>query len=160
MTLDFLGDASYLAAASSKSGVNSFALAITAFRKGGWIVSLIGAAAMVGRLLIDDAEHASVMRSAKHVVAAAIFAIIAFFVTFQWEIAAINKAIIQGLTGALAPELIDWMTLNIRKKLGMEQKPARRRSRRKRSSGLKRSKPAKKPASKPAAKARPRRRTN
>jgi hypothetical protein len=143
MTLDFLGDPSLFAAAAGKSGVHSFALALAAFKKGGWIVSLIGAAAMVGRLLIDDAEHASVMRSAKHVVAAAIFAIIAFFVTFQWEIAAINKAIIQGLTGALAPELIDWMTLNIRKKLGMEPKPARRRSRRKRSSGLKRSRPKK-----------------
>lgn len=154
MTLDYLGDASFLAAASAKGGANSFALAILAFKKGGWIVSLIGAAAMVGRLLIDEAETASVARSVKHVIAAAIFAIIAFFVTFQWEIAAINKAIIQGLTGALAPELIDWMTFNIKQKLGMNKKPARKRSRRKRSSGLKRSQPAKKPGSA----AKPRRR--
>lgn len=155
MMTDCLGDMSCLAAASARGGANNFGLAIAAFQKGGWVVSLIGAAAMVGRLLIDEAETASVVRSVKHVIAAALFAIIAFFVTFQWEIAAINKAIVQGLTGALAPELIDWMTFNIRKKLGMDKKPPRKRSKRKRSSGLKRSKPGQKPATKPRARRRP-----
>jgi hypothetical protein len=118
-----------------------FLSAIAEFKRGGWIVALIGAAAMVGRLLIDDAAHASLWRSFRHVVAAAIFAIIAFFVTFQWQLSAINKAIVQGLAGALAPELVDWITGMIRKKLGMAE-PPRRRKGRKKSSGRKRSKPA------------------
>ena len=67
---------------------NNFQGAILAFKKGGWIVSLIGAAAMVGRLLIDDAADANWRRSAKHILAAALFAIIAFFVTYQWEMSA------------------------------------------------------------------------
>ena len=119
---------------------NNFQGAILAFKKGGWIVSLIGAAAMVGRLLIDDAADANWRRSAKHILAAALFAIIAFFVTYQWEMSAINKAIIQGLTGALAPELVDWISANIKAKLGIKDKKPKGRGR-KRSSGRKRSKP-------------------
>ena len=119
--------------------INNFQGAILAFKKGGWIVSLIGAAAMVGRLLIDDAADANWRRSAKHILAAALFAIIAFFVTYQWEMSAINKAIIQGLTGALAPELVDWISAQLKSKLGIKDKKPKRG--RKRSSGRKRSKP-------------------
>lgn len=142
-------------AAATKTGddangaINTFRAAIEAFKHGGWIVSLIGAAAMVGRLLIDDAEEANWRRSAKHIAAAAIFAIIAFFVTFQWEMSAINKAIIQGLTGALAPELVDWISTNIKNRLGIKDKKPRGKARRKRSTGRKRSAP-KKAVTKPA----------
>lgn len=101
---------------------NNFQTAIVAFKSGGWIVSLIGAAAMVGRLLVDEAADASWQRSLRHVIAAAIFAVIAYFVTFQWELSALNKAIVQGLCGAVAPELVDWLSMTIRKKLGFKDK--------------------------------------
>jgi hypothetical protein len=102
--------------------VNNFQTAVLAFKSGGWIVSLIGAAAMVGRLLVDEAADASWQRSLRHVIAAAIFAVIAYFVTFQWELSALNKAIVQGLCGAVAPELVDWLSTTIRKKLGFKDK--------------------------------------
>lgn len=113
------------------AAVDTFHLTLLAFKNGGWVVSLIGAAAMVGRLLIDDASITSWSRSFKHVVAAAIFAIIAFFVTFQWELSAINKAIIQGLAGALAPEIVDWLTQTMKEKLGLGRWRRRIRVRRK-----------------------------
>jgi vacuolar-type H+-ATPase subunit F/Vma7 len=100
----------------------TFEAAITAFQRGGWVVSLIGAAAMVGRLLIDDSKDANWIRYIKYILAASIFAVIAFFVTFQWQIAAINKAIIQGMCGALAPELVDFLTNTIKDKLGMNKR--------------------------------------
>jgi hypothetical protein len=77
---------------------------------------------MVGRLLVDEAADASWQRSLRHVIAAAIFAVIAYFVTFQWELSALNKAIVQGLCGAVAPELVDWLSTTIRKKLGFKDK--------------------------------------
>jgi hypothetical protein len=77
---------------------------------------------MVGRLLVDEAADASWQRSLRHVIAAAIFAVIAYFVMFQWELSSLNKAIIQGLCGAVAPELVDWITSNIRRKLGYKDK--------------------------------------
>ncbi len=109
-------------AKASPAIVNNFQVALLAFKSGGWIVALIGAAAMVGRLLVDEAADASWQRSLRHVIAAAIFAVIAYFVTFQWELSALNKAIVQGLCGAVAPELVDWLSTTIRKKLGFKDK--------------------------------------
>ena len=109
-------------AKASPAIVNNFQVALLAFNSGGWIVALIGAAAMVGRLLVDEAADASWQRSLRHVIAAAIFAVIAYFVTFQWELSALNKAIVQGLCGAVAPELVDWLSTTIRKKLGFKDK--------------------------------------
>jgi len=109
-------------AKASPAIVNNFQIALQAFKSGGWIVALIGAAAMVGRLLVDEAADASWQRSLRHVIAAAIFAVIAYFVTFQWELSALNKAIVQGLCGAVAPELVDWLSTTIRKKLGFKDK--------------------------------------
>ncbi len=109
-------------AKASPAIVNNFQIALLAFKSGGWIVALIGAAAMVGRLLVDEADDASWQRSLRHVIAAAIFAVIAYFVTFQWELSALNKAIVQGLCGAVAPELVDWLSTTIRKKLGFKDK--------------------------------------
>jgi Zn-dependent protease with chaperone function len=147
---------------------NNFQVALLAFKSGGWIVALIGAAAMVGRLLVDEAADASWQRSLRHVLAAAIFAVIAYFVMFQWELSSLNKAIVQGLCGAVAPELVDWVTSNIRRKLGYKDKqktPAwrnlftrKKKPKRRRRSGSAAKKaapanaPTKKGAKKPAAK--------
>ena len=153
---------------------NNFQVALLAFKSGGWIVALIGAAAMVGRLLVDEAADASWQRSLRHVLAAAIFAVIAYFVMFQWELSSLNKAIVQGLCGAVAPELVDWITSNIRRKLGYKDKqrtPAwknlfkrKKKPKRRRRASAKKAAPApapakkgtpKKGAAKPAAKKTP-----
>ena len=152
---------------------NNFQVALLAFKSGGWIVALIGAAAMVGRLLVDEAADASWQRSLRHVLAAAIFAVIAYFVMFQWELSSLNKAIVQGLCGAVAPELVDWITSNIRRKLGYKDKqrtPAwknlfkRKKKPKRRRAAAKKAAPApapakkgtpKKGAAKPAAKKTP-----
>jgi Zn-dependent protease with chaperone function len=150
---------------------NNFQVALLAFKSGGWIVALIGAAAMVGRLLVDEAADASWQRSLRHVLAAAIFAVIAYFVMFQWELSSLNKAIVQGLCGAVAPELVDWITSNIRRKLGYKDKqktPAwkslfsrkKKPKRRRRAAAAKKAAPAKgaparKGPTKPAAKKTP-----
>jgi len=150
----------------SSAVVNNFQTAVLAFKSGGWIVSLIGAAAMVGRLLVDEAADASWQRSLRHVIAAAIFAVIAYFVTFQWELSALNKAIVQGLCGAVAPELVDWLSTTIRKKLGFKDKkrtPAwqnlfsrKKKPKRRRRAASKKATPTKAPAKKAApAKAAP-----
>ena len=137
---------------------NNFQVALLAFKSGGWIVALIGAAAMVGRLLVDEAADASWQRSLRHVLAAAIFAVIAYFVMFQWELSSLNKAIVQGLCGAVAPELVDWITSNIRRKLGYKDKqrtPAwknlfkrKKKPKRRRRASAKKAAPAPAPAKK------------
>ena len=149
---------------------NNFQVALLAFKAGGWIVALIGAAAMVGRLLVDEAADASWQRSLRHVLAAAIFAVIAYFVMFQWELSSLNKAIVQGLCGAVAPELVDWITSNIRRKLGYKDKqktPAWKNlfsrkkppKRRRRAGSAKKAAPAKAAPKKGAAKKAPAKKT-
>ena len=143
---------------------NNFQVALLAFKSGGWIVALIGAAAMVGRLLVDEAADASWQRSLRHVLAAAIFAVIAYFVMFQWELSSLNKAIVQGLCGAVAPELVDWITSNIRRKLGYKDKqrtPAwknlfkrKKKPKRRRRTSAKKAAPAPAPAKKGASRKR------
>lgn len=153
-------------AKASPAIVNNFQAAVAAFKSGGWIVSLIGAAAMVGRLLVDEAADASWQRSLRHVIAAAIFAVIAYFVMFQWELSSLNKAIVQGLCGAVAPELVDWVTSGIRRKLGYKDKqrtPAwknlftRKKKPRRRRTGAAKSAAPRKGAKKAAAKKAPER---
>lgn len=125
MTLAFILAEAAAQAAPAKgvaAVANNFQAAVLAFKSGGWVVALIGAAAMVGRLLVDEAADASWQRSLRHVLAAAIFAVIAYFVMFQWELSALNKAIVQGLCGAVAPELVDWVTSGIRRRLGYKDK--------------------------------------
>jgi hypothetical protein len=149
---------------------NNFQVALLAFKSGGWIVALIGSAAMVGRLLVDEAADASWQRSLRHVLAAAIFAVIAYFVMFQWELSSLNKAIVQGLCGAVAPELVDWITSNIRRKLGYKdkqktpawkslfsrkKKPKRRRRAAAKKAAPAKGAPAKKGPTNPAAKKAP-----
>jgi signal transduction histidine kinase len=144
---------------------NNFQVALLAFKSGGWIVALIGAAAMVGRLLVDEAADASWQRSLRHVLAAAIFAVIAYFVMFQWELSSLNKAIVQGLCGAVAPELVDWITSNIRRKLGYKDKqrtPAwknlfkrKKKPRRRRRASVKKAAPTPAPTKKGASKKGP-----
>jgi hypothetical protein len=94
------------------------------------------------------------------VLAAAIFAVIAYFVMFQWELSSLNKAIVQGLCGAVAPELVDWITSNIRRKLGYKDKqktPAwknlfkrKKKPKRRRRTSAKKAAPAPAPAKKGA----------
>ena len=106
--------------------------------------------------IVDEAADASWQRSLRHVIAAAIFAVIAYFVTFQWELSALNKAIVQGLCGAVAPELVDWLSTTIRKKLGFKDKqrpPAwrslfsrKKKAKRRRRATAKKAAPAKKGA--------------
>ncbi len=141
---------------------NNFQVALLAFKSGGWVVALIGAAAMVGRLLVDEAADASWQRSLRHVLPAAIFAVIAYFVMFQWELSSLNKAIVQGLCGAVAPELVDWITSGIRRRLGYKDKqktPAwknlfsrKKKPKRRRRNNAKKASPAQAPTKKGAPK--------
>jgi hypothetical protein len=88
---------------------------------------------------------------------------------FQWELSSLNKAIVQGLCGAVAPELVDWITSNIRRKLGYKDKqrtPAwkglfkrKKKPKRRRRAAAKKAAPGKtkpkKGAAKPVAKKQP-----
>ena len=78
---------------------------IKEFLNGGWLVPLVGAAAMFARLLSGD-SGLSVKQQFKRIVTAAIAAGIAWFVLEQTDVSSLTKAIAYGIIGVGSPEVI------------------------------------------------------
>lgn len=78
---------------------------IKEFLSGGWLVPLIGAAAMFARLLTGT-NHLTVKEQFKKIAIAAIAAGIAWFILEQTEVSSLMKAVTYGIIGAVSPEVI------------------------------------------------------
>jgi len=78
---------------------------IKEFLSGGWLVPLIGAAAIFARLLSGD-NGLSIKQQFKRILTAAIAAGIAWFVLEQTDVSSLTKAITYGIIGVISPEVI------------------------------------------------------
>jgi hypothetical protein len=75
------------------------------FLNGGWLVPLVGAAAMFARLLSGH-NGLSIKQQLKRVLTAAISAGIAWFVLEQTDVSSLTKAVTYGIIGVISPEII------------------------------------------------------
>jgi hypothetical protein len=82
---------------------------IPKFIKGGWIVTLIGAAGMIARLVVSE-EESNANSVLKNISAAMIASSISWFVLEQFEINSMFKALAYGLVGLNSPELLKGIT--------------------------------------------------
>jgi len=82
---------------------------IPKFIKGGWIVTLIGAAGMIAKLVVSEEENTanSVIRN---ISAAMIASSISWFILEQFEISSMIKALVYGLVGLNSPEILKGIT--------------------------------------------------
>ena len=78
---------------------------IKEFVSGGWIIPLIGAGAMLARLLSSDTKLTWVQQL-KKIVTAAIASLIAWFVLEQTDISSVYKAVTYGIIGVISPAVI------------------------------------------------------
>jgi hypothetical protein len=76
------------------------------FINGGWVIPLIGAAAMIARLLSTDREL-KIVEQLKKILSAAIASGIAWFILEQTDISSLYKAITYGIIGVISPEIIN-----------------------------------------------------
>lgn len=76
------------------------------FINGGWVIPLIGAGAMIARLLSTDKEL-KIVEQLKKILTAAIASGIAWFVLEQTDISSLYKAITYGVIGVVSPEIIN-----------------------------------------------------
>lgn len=76
------------------------------FVDGGWVIPMIGAAAMLARLLSSDVKI-SISDQLKKILSAAISSGIAWFVLEQTDISSLYKAITYGIIGVISPEIIN-----------------------------------------------------
>jgi hypothetical protein len=79
---------------------------IKEFLDGGWVIPLIGAAAMLARLLSAQ-KKVGILEYAKKITAAAISSSIAWFILEQTDISSLYKAICYGVIGVISPEIIN-----------------------------------------------------
>jgi hypothetical protein len=76
------------------------------FLEGGWLIPLIGSAAMLARLL-SSSQKMSAAEYIKKIFSAAIAAGIAWFILEQTDIPSLYKAITYGVIGVVSPEIIN-----------------------------------------------------
>lgn len=79
---------------------------IKEFLGGGWVIPLIGAAAMLARLLSTQ-KKMGIVEYAKKITAAAISSSIAWFILEQTDLSSLYKAICYGIIGVISPEIIN-----------------------------------------------------
>jgi hypothetical protein len=84
------------------------------FVSGGWIVPLIGAGAMLARLLSSD-SNLTVLNQIKRIITAALSSGVAWFVLEQTDISSLYKAVTYGIIGVISPEIINGIV-----KIGMK----------------------------------------
>lgn len=75
------------------------------FFNGGWVIPLIGVAAMIARLL-SSTKKVEITEQIKKIFTAAIASSIAWFVLEQTDISSLYKAITYGIIGVVSPEVI------------------------------------------------------
>lgn len=76
------------------------------FLEGGWIIMMIGGAAMLARLL-SSSTKLSILEHLKKIVSAAIASGIAWFILKDVQGWDLYKAIAYGIVGVISPEIID-----------------------------------------------------
>lgn len=79
---------------------------IKEFLDGGWLIPLIGAAAMLARLLSSNTKI-GLVEQLKKIFAASISSGIAWFILEQTDISSLYKAICYGIIGVISPEVIN-----------------------------------------------------
>ena len=88
-----------------------FASAANDFKRGGWVVSLLGGAGMLARMLLTDESHPIIFWIRK-AIAGAIVGVMVYFALHGVDMSGLHKSIIMSTAGAGSPEIME----NIRKR--------------------------------------------
>ena len=75
------------------------------FINGGWLITLLGALAMLARLFASANKH-TIIDQIKKIIAAAVSSTIAWFILEQTDISSLIKAMSYGIIGVITPEII------------------------------------------------------
>ena len=105
-----------------------FARAADDFKRGGWIVSLLGGAGMLARMLITDQTSKAIVWVRK-IVAAGIIGIIVYFGIHGVEISGLYKALILSFSGLVSPEIVELAITKVNNAKGKTDKPSKKRRR-------------------------------
>lgn len=84
------------------------------FRKGGWVIALLGVAGALIRLLLSEREHHWVVW-VKHAIAGGLTGIVVYFALHGANIDPLYKSVILSSCGAMTPRLFELLDAKIRR---------------------------------------------
>lgn len=102
----------------------SFLAATEDFKRGGWIVTLLGGAGMLARMLMTDQSSPAIVWLRK-CTAATIIGVICYFALHSVTMPQIYKSILMSVAGLVSPELMELVISRINK-LNHEKVPAKK----------------------------------
>ena len=78
--------------------------AIQDFKKGGWVIALLGSLGMLARLILTNEEYKFFVWLRK-IVAGGIVGVLAYFALYGTNIDPLYKSVIYSISGSVAPEV-------------------------------------------------------
>lgn len=85
------------------------------FKRGGWIVAVLGALGAIARLILTEERFFWVVWVRK-ALAGAIVGTLVYFAINHTELDAMYKGIVYSSAGALAPDIFEWLKRKITKR--------------------------------------------
>jgi hypothetical protein len=85
------------------------------FKRGGWIVAVLGALGAIARLIITEERFFWVVWVRK-ALAGAIVGTLVYFAINHTELDAMYKSIVYSSAGALAPDIFEWLKRKVTKR--------------------------------------------
>ena len=89
--------------------------AIQDFKKGGWVIALLGSLGMLARLILTDEKYSFFIWLRK-IIAGGIVGVLAYFALYGTEIDPLYKSVIYSISGSLAPEIWEFIKNKIKRK--------------------------------------------
>lgn len=91
-----------------------FTQAAIDFRKGGWVVALLGTAGAIVRIILSDQKRGWVYW-VKHAIAGGITGVIVYFALHPVGMDPLYKSVILSSSGAITPRLYELLDAKVRK---------------------------------------------
>lgn len=88
--------------------------AIQDFKKGGWVIALLGAMGMFARLILTDEKYSFCVWLRK-IIAGGIVGVLAYFALYGTSIDPLYKSVIYSISGSLSPEIWEYIKRKFKK---------------------------------------------
>lgn len=95
---------------------DAFAQLSDEFKRGGWIMAVLGGLGMLARLILTNEKYSFLIWFRK-ILAGAFVGLICYFGLFQSGLEEIYKSVICSVAGSIAPELFEKIRTNIIQKI-------------------------------------------
>jgi len=88
--------------------------AIQDFKKGGWVIDMLGAMGMFARLILTEEKY-SFFGWVRKIIAGGIVGVLAYFALYGTSIDPLYKSVIYSISGSISPEIWEFVKRKFKK---------------------------------------------